>query len=87
MTPILIDLARAYLTIQGSPSSCERFLVDKGHNDGGRRKHVQESLTEVLLMIRRYVTSQIGNIEAQSSFPSSLAPMFKELAGKIRAEI
>lgn len=61
MSPIFIDLASAFLTIQDSSASCEGFLVMPGITQVTGGSMSKNIMTEVLLMIRSFVMSQVEN--------------------------
>lgn len=51
----LIDVARAYLSIQASSAPAERLFSDAGLQEGARRQHTDPSTSEMLLTIRHLV--------------------------------
>ena len=87
MAPMFIEVARAFLSIQASSAAAERLFGDAGYNEGIRRQHTADSMTEMLLMIRSYILSYIECSGTQKSFLSSRAQMTVDLADKISKQI
>ena len=85
MAPILIDLARAFLTIQPPPAPFQRLLGDAGHNKGDRCHPVEDGMTEMLLTIKSFVLSYIEDTVNQTSFLSAREQTVKDLADRIWA--
>lgn len=85
--PLLIDVARAFLSIQASSAAAERLFGDAGHNEGDRRQHCDDTMTEMLLTIKSFVYSFLENAKTQSSFLTSRAQTVKDLVNIICEEI
>lgn len=83
LAPLFIDLARAFLCIQASSASIERVFGDAGYQEGSRRQHTQDSVTEMLFLIRSFVKSRIESATRQTEFLSRRANGVKELAEEI----
>ncbi len=75
--------ARAFLSIQAASASAERLFGDAGYQEGTRRQATGSSVTEMLLMVRSYVVTQIKSALKQARFIRSRAHAVKELAEDI----
>ena len=83
MAPIFIDFDRAYLSIQAPSASDERLFGDAGYSEGDRRQHNDDSMNEMLLMIRRYLLSYIETTTTKVWLISSRAQAIVDFADKI----
>ncbi len=56
-----IDAARAFLSISASSASAERLFGDAGYQEGTLRQGTGSLVTEMLLMVRRYVVVHLNS--------------------------
>lgn len=85
--PLLVDVARAFLSIQASSASAERLFGDAGHGESDRRLHGDSPITEMMLFIRSYVQESLSQKHLQRIFLSGKGQCMKDLAEKIASEI
>ena len=75
------------LSIQASSAAAERLFGDAGYYEGLRRQNTESSYTEMLLLIRSFVSSRIDGATKQVGFLSSRAQVVKDTAEEIAREI
>lgn len=65
MVPLLFNLDREFLSIKASSASCERRFGDAGHNENYLRKNIQDSMSQMLLMIRSFNTISYSELNSE----------------------
>lgn len=71
VTPLLLYFTRDFISIQVSSASAERLFRDAGFQEGSRRQHENDTVTEILRSIRSYVESCILDSDGQKTSPLS----------------
>lgn len=60
---------------------------DAGYNEGSRRQHTGDTMTEMLMLIRRFLMDHVSKAGIQTAFLGSRAQAIVDVVDKICTEI